>query len=129
MQTLLKSRFLRFAEQSYYLACRAITRFSSKFSKRRYTLRQHIVLLCLKVRINTTCRTLLDEFVEMLRFQIATDLETLSSTSTLCKAFNRLSMGAGRVLLTLSVTLLPINVTIARGTLNVTNRGVIAQQS
>jgi IS5 family transposase len=92
-----------------HLARRAVARYSSKFSKRRYTLHQHIVLLCLKVRKNTTYRTLLDELIEMPRIRSVLDLEELPSPSTLCKAFNRLGMAVWRVLLNLSVTLLPTN--------------------
>ena len=109
MQALPKSRLLRFVEQAYHLARRAIARYSSKFSKRRYTLHQHIVLLCLKIRKNTTYRTLLDELIEMPRIRSVIDLEELPSASTLCKAFNRLNMAVWRVLLNLSVTLLPTN--------------------
>lgn len=81
------------------MARRAVARYSSKFSKRRYTLHQHIVLLCLKVRKNTTYRTLLDELIEMPRIRSTIDLEELPSPSTLCKAFNRLDMAVWRVLL------------------------------
>ncbi|MDS0296542.1 MULTISPECIES: IS5 family transposase [Halobacteriales] len=109
MQALPKSQLLRFVEQAYHLARRAVARYSSKFSKRRYTLHQHIVLLCLKMRKNTTYRTLLDELIEMPRIRSALDLEELPSPSTLCKAFNRLDMAVWRVLLNLSVTLLPTN--------------------
>ncbi|WP_188979090.1 IS5 family transposase [Halocalculus aciditolerans] len=109
MQALPKSRLLRFVEQAFHLARRAVARYSSKFSKRRYTLHQHIVLLCLKVRKNTTYRTLLDELIEMPRIRSAIDLEELPSPSTLCKAFNRLNMAVWRVLLNLSATLLPTN--------------------
>jgi len=109
MQALPKSRLLRFVEQAYHLARRAVTRYSSKFSKRRYTLYQHIVLLFLKVRKNTTYRTLLDELIEMPRIRSAIDLEELPSPSTLCRPFNRLDMVVWRVLLNLSVTLLPTN--------------------
>jgi len=109
MQALPKSRLLRFVEQAFHLAQRAVARYSSKFSKRRYTLHQHIVLLCLKVRENTTYRTLLDELIEMPRIRNAINLDELPSPSTLCKAFNRLDMAVWRVLLTLSVTLLPTN--------------------
>ncbi len=63
-----KSRLLRFVEQAYHLAQRAVARYSSKFSKRRYSLHQHIVLLCPKVQKNTTYRTLLDELIEIWRF-------------------------------------------------------------
>jgi len=48
MQTLPKSRLLQFVEQAMHLDRRAVARYSSKFSKQRYTLHQHIVLLCLK---------------------------------------------------------------------------------
>ena len=65
MDALPKSRLLRFVEQAMHLARRAVDRYSSKFSKRPYTLHQHIVLLCLKVRKNTTYRTLLDELIEI----------------------------------------------------------------
>ncbi|WP_435318478.1 IS5 family transposase [Haloarchaeobius sp. TZWSO28] len=109
MDALPKSQLLRFVEQAMHLARRAIARYSSKFSKRRYTLHQHIVLLCLKVRKNTTYRTLLDELIEMPRIRSAIDLEEIPSPSTLCKAFNRLDMAVWRVLLNLSVTLLPTN--------------------
>ncbi|AZH24608.1 IS5 family transposase [Haloplanus aerogenes] len=109
MQALPKSRLLRFVEQAMHLARRAVARYSSKFSKRRYTLHQHIALLCLKVRKNTTYRTLLDELIEMPRIRSALDLEELPSPSTLCKAFNQLDMTVWRVLLNLSVALLPTN--------------------
>jgi IS5 family transposase len=61
------------------------------------------------VRKNTTYRTLLDELIEMPRIRSAIDLTELPSPSTLCKAFNRLDMAVWRVLLNLSVELLPIN--------------------
>lgn len=109
MQALPKSRLLRFVEQAFHLARRAVAQYSSKFSKRRYTLHQHIVLLCLKVRKNTTYRTLLDELIEMPRIRNAIDLTKLPSPSTLCKAFDRLEMAVWRVLLNLSVSLLPTN--------------------
>lgn len=45
----------------------------------------------------------------MPRIRNAIELEELPSPSTLCKAFNRLDMAVWRVLLNLSVTLLPTN--------------------
>ena len=107
MEVLPKSQLIRFVEQAFHLARRVIARYSSKFSKRRHTLHQHIVLLCLKVRKNTTYRTLLDELIEMPRIRRAIELEELPTPSTLCKAFNRLDMAVWRVLLHLSATLLP----------------------
>jgi IS5 family transposase len=109
MQTLPKSRLLRFVEEAFQLAQRTVARYSSKFSKQRYTLHQHIVLLCLKVRKDTTYRTLLDELIEMPRIRSAINLTELPSPSTLCKAFDRLDMAVWRVLLNLSVSLLPTN--------------------
>ncbi|ELY77035.1 transposase IS4 family protein [Natrinema pallidum DSM 3751] len=109
MQPLPKSRLLRFVEEAFQLAQRAVARYSSKFSKQRYTLHQHIVLLCLKVRKDTTYRTLLDELIEMPRIRNAINLTELPAPSTLCKAFDRLDMAVWRVLLNLSVSLLPTN--------------------
>jgi len=54
MKSLPKSQILRFTEKAIHLARRAVSRYSSNFSKHRYTLPQHVVLLCLKVRKNTT---------------------------------------------------------------------------
>jgi len=45
----------------------------------------------------------------MPRVQSALNLEEILSPSTLCKAFNRLDMAVWRVLLNISVTLLPTN--------------------
>ena len=109
MEALPKSRILRFVEQAFHLARRAVARCSSKFSKRRYTLHQHIVLLCLKVRKDTTYRTLLDELTEMPRIRKVINLTELPAPLTLCKAFDRHDMAVWRVLLNLSVTLLPTN--------------------
>jgi hypothetical protein len=72
-------------------------------------LHQHIVLLCPKVRKNTTYRTLLDELIEMPQIRSAIDLEELPTPSTLCKMFNRLDMAVWRILLNLSVALRPTN--------------------
>jgi len=69
MKSLPKSQILRFTEKAIHLARRAVSRYSSKFSKHRYTLPQHVVLLCLKVRKNTTYRGLLDELIEMPRIR------------------------------------------------------------
>lgn len=109
MQALPKSQLLRFVEQAFYLARRAVVRYSSKFSKQRYTRHQHVVLLCLKVRKDTTYRMLLDELVEMPRIRNAIGLTEIPTPSTLCKAFDRLDMAVWRVLLNLSVSLLPTN--------------------
>jgi IS5 family transposase len=107
MKALPKSQILRFTEKAIRLARRVVSRYSSKFSKHRYTLPQHVVLLCLKVRKNTTYRGLLDELIEMPRIRRALGLAELPTPSTLCKAFNRLDMAVWRIILTLSATLLP----------------------
>lgn len=109
MQALPTSQLLRVVEQAYHLARRAVARYSSKYSKRRYPLHQYTVLLCLKVRKNTTYRTLLDELIEMPRIRNAIGLTQILAPSTLCKVFNRLDMAVGRVLLDLYVSLLPTN--------------------
>ena len=109
MQTLPESRLLRSVEEAFQLAQRAVARSSSKFSTQRYTLHRHTVLLCLKVRKDTTYRAFLDELVEMPRIRNAINLTELPGPSTLCKAFDRLDMAVWRALLNLSVSLRPTN--------------------
>ncbi len=78
-------------------------RFSTRYSRKRFTLRQHVVLLCLKVKKTTTYRDLVDELIEMPRIREAIDLESIPTPSTLCKAFDRLEMAVWRVLLNVSL--------------------------
>jgi len=108
MEALPKSRLLRFVEQAMHLARRSVARYSSKFSKRRYTLHQHIVLLCLKVRKNTTYRTLLStNSSRCLGFGVPFDLKELPSPRRCVRRSTGFDMAVWRVLLNLSVTLLP----------------------
>jgi len=72
MKSFPKSQILRFTEKAIHQARRAVSRYSSKCSKHRYTLPHHVVLLCLKVRKNTTYRGLLDELIEMPRLRNTT---------------------------------------------------------
>lgn len=88
MDALPKSRLLRFVERAMVLARRAVTRFSTRYSRKRFTLRQHVVRLCLKVKKTTTYRDLVDELIEMPRIRDALDLNSIPAPSTLCKAFD-----------------------------------------
>jgi IS5 family transposase len=53
--------------------------------------------------------TFLEELIEMRRIRKAINLTELPAPSALCKAFDRLEMAVWRVLLKLSISLLPIN--------------------
>lgn len=79
MQALPTSQLLGFVEPALHVARRAVPHYTSKVSKRRYTLHQHIVLLYPKVRKNTTYQMLLDELIEMPRIRSALELEELPS--------------------------------------------------
>jgi IS5 family transposase len=104
-----KSDLLRFVERTFELAQQVIARYSSKYSKRRYTRPQHVVLLCLKVKKTTTYRDLVDELIEMPRIRDALNLDSIPAPSTLCKAFDRLEMAVWRVLLRVSLVGLPLD--------------------
>jgi IS5 family transposase len=91
------------------LARRAVSRFSTRYSRKRFTLRQHVVLLCLKVKKMTTYRGLVDEPIEMPRIRDALNLDSIPVPLTLCKAFDRLEMAVWRVLLNVSLVDLPVN--------------------
>lgn len=109
MDALPKSRLLRFVERAMVLARRAVARFSTRYSRKRFTLRQHVVLLCLKVKKTTTYRELVDELIEMPRIRDALNLDSIPASSTLCKAFDRLEMAVWRVLLNASLSDLSLN--------------------
>lgn len=68
------------------------------------TLRQHVVLLCLKVKKATTYRDLVDELIEMPRIRGALGLDSIPALSTFCKTFAHVKMGAWRVVLNVSLT-------------------------
>ena len=85
------------------LARRAVPRFSTRYSRKRFTLRQHVVLL-LTVKKTTTYCDLVDELIEMPRIRDALELDSIPRPSTLCDAFDRLEMGGWRVLLIVSLT-------------------------
>ncbi len=108
MDALPKSRLLRFVKRAVVLTRRTVVRFSTYYSRKRFTLRQHVVLLCLKVKKRTTCRDLVDELIEMLRIRHALDLNSLSALLILCKAFDRLEMAVWRILLSVSLATLPL---------------------
>ena len=76
---------------------------------KRFSLRQHVVLLCLKVKKTTTDRDLVDELIEMPRVRDALNLDSFPAPSTLCKAFDRLEVAVWRVLLNVSIGDLPLN--------------------
>lgn len=72
-----KSRHLLFVERATSLARRAVSRFSTRYSPKRFTPRQHVVFLRLKVERTTTYRDLVDELVEMPRTRDALDLGSI----------------------------------------------------
>ncbi len=109
MDSLPNSRLLRFVERAVVLARRAVPRFSTRYSRKHFTLRQHVVLLCLKVKKTTTYRDLVDELIEMPRIRDALELESIPAPTTLCKAFDRLEMAVWRILLNISLADLPLN--------------------
>ena len=109
MDDLPKSRLLQFVERAVVLARRAVARFSTRHSRKRFTLRQHVVLLCLRIKKTTTYRDLVDELIETPRIRAALDLDLIPAPSTLRKAFDRLEMAVWRVLLNVSLPDLPPN--------------------
>ena len=108
MDSLPKSRLLRFDERAIVLACRTVSRFSTRHSRERFTPLQHVVLLCRKVKKTTLYGDPVDELIEMPRIRNALDLDSIPAPSTLCKAFDRLEMSVCRVLLNISLVDLPL---------------------
>lgn len=91
----------RFVKEIKRLVGRKVPRYSSKYSRKDYTLRQHAVLICLRIKREDTYREIVDEAVEMLRIRSELDLYKVPHPSTLCRAFNKLPMRTWRTLLRL----------------------------
>ena len=88
MGSLPESRLLRFVEWTIVLARYAVTRFSTRYSRKRFTLRQHVALLCVKVKKATTYHNLVEKRIEMPRIRDALSFDSILTPSTLCKAFD-----------------------------------------
>jgi len=71
------------------LVRRAGSRFSTLDSRKGFTLRRHVVLLCLKGRKTTTHRNLDDELSAMPCSRDALYPDLIPVPSMLCKAFDR----------------------------------------
>lgn len=82
MDSLPKSRLIRFVEGAIVLVRRAVLRVSTRYSRKRFTLRQHVVLLYLKVKKTTTYRELVDELIEMPRIRDTHDFDSIPAPST-----------------------------------------------
>lgn len=87
MEPLPKPRLLRFVERAVVLAHRAVGRFSTRYSRKRFTLRRHVVLLCPKVKKRSAYRDLGDELIEIPRIRDALSQDSIPVPSTLCETF------------------------------------------
>jgi hypothetical protein len=72
---------LRLAERAVVLARRAVPGFSTRHSPKQFRLRQHVVLLCLKVKKTTTYYNAVDELTEM---PCSRDVDTLRELPATC---------------------------------------------
>lgn len=93
-----KSQLLQFTETCFALATRHVTPHSSKFSRADFTQPQLVALYCLKIKLGTGYRELVDWLVEMPRLQRALGLAKLPQFTTVQKAFAPLSTTIWRVL-------------------------------
>lgn len=91
MATLLKSRLLRFVERAMVLARRAVAWFSTRYSRKRFTLRQLVVPLS-EGQEDDHIPCLVDKLIEMPCIRDALELDSIPAPSTLYKAFDRLSL-------------------------------------
>jgi len=104
-----ETELYRFAKEIKRLVARKVPRYSSKYSRKDYTLRQHAVLVCLKIKKEDTYREIADETIEMTRIRRELKLNKVPHPSTLCRAFNKLSMKTWRALLKLSMKKLDLS--------------------
>jgi IS5 family transposase len=92
-------RLIRFVETLVKEASK-LPEYSSKFSRKDYTIRQHVVLLCLKVKLKQRYREFCDLLQTMTVVQELLDLDKVPHWTTLDKVFLKLK---NSVLMTLLV--------------------------
>lgn len=102
LNNLPETEIYRFVKETKQLVARAVPKYSSKYSRQDYTLRQHAVLICLKIKKNDSYREVIDETIEMLRIRKTLGLKNVPDPSTLCRAFQKLTMKTWRILLNLT---------------------------
>src|SRR3990167_8900521 len=84
------SKLIKFAGACLGVVCKSVSEYSSKFSRRDFTLRQHIVMLCLKIKMKQKYREFCDLLGLMPHIQEILCLEKIPHWTTLDKAFLRL---------------------------------------
>jgi len=83
------SKFIKFVKACCRQASR-LPEYSSKFSRKDYTLRQHVVMLCLKIKLKQRYREFSDLLQTMTVVQEILCLDKVPHWTTLDKAFLRL---------------------------------------
>lgn len=92
------SKLIKFAEECVK-ECRKLPEYSSKFSRKDYTMRQHVAMLCLKVKLRQRYREFCDLLGVMAEIQEILGIKKVPHWTTLDKAFLRLQNCALAVLL------------------------------
>lgn len=93
-----KSRLIKFVGACLG-AVKGVPEYSSKFSRKDFTLKQHVVLLCLKVKTKQKYREFCELLAEMPHVQGLLGLQKIPHWTTLDKAFLRLKNCVFSVLL------------------------------
>ena len=84
------SKLIKFVDACLGVVCKSVSEYSSKFSRRDFTLRQHIVMLCLKIKMKQKYREFCDLLGLMPHIQEILCLKKVPHWTTLDKVFLRL---------------------------------------
>ena len=102
------TRIYKCVKESYRLAKQRLPAYSGKFSKRRYTLHQHMALLCLKAKLGRGFEEVEELAVNMPHVCAALELgDDVPDGSTLCRQFHRLKPSVLLILMVLAAGMLP----------------------
>lgn len=102
-----ESCLLKFTRTCLSLARQVVPGYRSKFSKHTFTQPQHVVLNCLKIKLNLTYRETTELLEEMLQVKETLGINHVPHFTTIQKAFDRLATTMWRVLLKVSTSLFP----------------------
>jgi len=108
-----ETRLFKFACHVYGLSKRVVPAYSSRFSKKTYTLHQHLAVLLLKAKTGCRFHELEELLVLSPRLCEALELDRVPDHTTMCRALKRLKPVVFTLLLVLTGSLLPASGKVA----------------
>ncbi|MBS1264044.1 MAG: hypothetical protein MAG715_01243 [Methanonatronarchaeales archaeon] len=113
IEELPETEFSKLSNDLHQLASRVLPKYSSKYSRKDYTLRQHAVCICLKIKEDAGYEEIVEKLVEWIRVRKNIGLNRVPDPSTLCRVFNKIATQVWRAILAMTLKKLDTSGTVA----------------